>query len=266
MYHSVSQFPNEDKIPYDNVDPSLFENHLRLLKDKKYNVISLNELIVNIKDEKKIKPKTIVITLDDGFKNNFDYALPLLNRHHFSATFFIITGHIGESKPYKHLLMDETAIEYCKMYPESRLPMSEMEIRELSDQGMEIGSHSVTHRSLGNININEAQLEIVESKSCLEKITTKKIDLFTYPFGSRTYGDFNEETKNLLIQAGYKAACTTDIGKVTLDTDIYQLPRIPISGHDGYYSFLFKIAGAYDWVNKVKNLFQKYIKRIDIIK
>ncbi len=263
MYHSVSYFPQEGKIPYNNVDPLVFESHLKILKDHGHNVICLGELIENIMKDKTIKPKTIVITFDDGFKNNFDHAFPLLKKYNFFATFFIITGNIGESRPYKHLLMDETAIEFFRSFPESRLPMSEIEIKEMCDRGMEIGSHTVTHRSLGNIDVYEANSEIVESKSNLEKITSKAIDLFSYPFGSRTYGDFNEQTESLLVGAGYKAACTTDIGKVSLSTPIYQLPRIPVGYNDVYYDFLFKISGAYDWVNFFKNFFQKTFKRID---
>ena len=263
MYHNISDFPSERNIPYDNVSPWLFEKQMSMLIKERFNIISLSELINYIKNDILIPPKTIVITFDDGFKNNFTNAFPLLKKKGIKASFFLIVSAIGDKKPFKHLLWDENAIEYFKKNPESRMPIDWDEVNILKDWGMEIGSHGLTHKSIGSLSTEKAKIEISISKNILEKKLSKKVKVFSYPFGSGVYNDYNSHTSELLKEAGYEAACTTEIGSVNSGTNLYELPRIPVRETDNEFTLKQKIVGAYDWVNFFKIIFQKNVARID---
>jgi peptidoglycan/xylan/chitin deacetylase (PgdA/CDA1 family) len=262
-YHSISNFPLETKIPYDNLAPNLFSLQMQVLKDECYNVILLSELVGIIRQNQNIPKGTIVITFDDGYRNNFLNALPVLEKHNFKATFFVIAEQIGMTEPFKHLLWDQPAKDHFLAYPESRLPMDEHEICRISDCGHQIGSHGLTHRSIGNLPRGEARKEIIQSKEILEEMLKKKVFLFSYPFGARNYNDFNSQTSDILIACGFEAACTSDIGAVSEESFLYELPRIPVRETDSPFRFKQKIMGCYDWVDVPKNIFQKHLGRID---
>lgn len=265
MYHSISEFPTEFNVPYDNVSPSLFERQMKLLVEEDWNVITLGKFVDLINMKKKIFPKTVIITFDDGFKNNYLYAFPILNKYHLRATFFIVAEFVGDDKFYKHLLWDSASQEYCKKYPETRLPIDWKEVKELHNGAMEIASHGLTHRSIGNLNMTEAEREIVESKEIIEKNISSVVDLLAYPFGSKTYNDYNSSLYKILKKAGYKGACTTEIGFIRNTANLFELPRIPIRENDSELWFKQKLYGAYDWVGSYRRLFQKMANRIDKI-
>ena len=261
-YHNVSEFPSERQIPYDNVSPSLFERHMSILSEEGYNVVHMGKMI-KLLNSGNIPPKTIAITFDDGFKNNYLNAVPILLDKGFKATFFIIAGSIGDKVPFRHLLWDDRAKSYVSEHPESRLPMNAKELVELRTLGMEIGAHGLSHRSIGNLDSQSAWEEITNSKMVLEEHLKTPIHLFAYPFGARAYNDFNRATADMLKQAGFSGVCVSDIGSVGIDTDPYELPRIPIREKDNERLFRQKIAGAYDWVNFFKDAFQRKAARIE---
>lgn len=263
MYHSITDFPPERGIPYDNVPPWLFEHQMSILVKENYNMITMDSLVEIIKNGNEIPTRTIVLTFDDGFKNNFIYAFPILKRRGLKATFFFIADSIGKKEPFKHLLWDDASIKYCSEHPESRLPMDLDEIKELKSYGMEIGSHGLTHRSVGNLDPEQAKSEIFGSKKILEDAINDSVRFFSYPFGSKAYNDFNIFTLKVLEDAGYEAACTAEIGAIFGRDNVYELRRIPIREGDNDSLFRQKLVGAYDWVNMFKWMFQLHVDRTD---
>lgn len=262
-YHCVSQFPKEREIPYDNVPPELFADHMHILEKEHCQVVSLSDLVHMLEANQTIPPKTIVITFDDGYKNNYLNALPVLEKMGFKASFFIIAGGLGMQKPFKHLLWDEAARTHFRSNPETRLPMNALEVRGILEEGHEIGSHGLTHRSVGNLPYKEGMEEIIRSKEILEDVIGENISLFAYPFGAKSYNDFNQRTSSMLMESGFKAACTGEIGSITLGNGLYELARIPIRETDTPFRFKQKLYGAFDWINPFKRAFQKAIPRID---
>jgi len=262
-YHCVSEFPKEREIPYDNVPPHLFRAHMHLLKKEHFNIISLSELADVLEANKIIPPRTIIVTFDDGYKNNYLNAFQVLEEVGFKATFFVIAAGFGINEPFKHLLWDEAARNHYRKDPGSRIPMDAQELRKLREHGHEIGSHGMTHRSIGNLSHTEGMEEIVRSRETLEKAVGDPVTFFAYPFGARSYNDFNQRTSNMLRQAGYRAACTGEIGAVTHGTSRYELVRIPVRETDSPYRFRQKLCGAFEWINPFKRAFQKTVPRID---
>ena len=263
MYHCVSDFPCEKDIPYDNVPPELFKIHMGILASERYNVISLGVLAKAIETRQNIPPQTIAITFDDGYKNNYLNVFPILKDMGFCATFFPIVNAIGKQQPFEHLLWDAASRRHFQKHPESRLPLNWREVQEMAKYGMEIGSHGLTHKSIGYLEIDSARREIFESKEMLEDAISSRIRCFAYPFGSAIYNDYNAHTTNILRDAGYEGACTTEIGAVAKGDSVYELQRIPLRETDNSAAFKQKIVGAYDWVGVWKRMFQRNIKRVD---
>ena len=263
MYHSISHFPPERNIPYDNVPPRLFKAHMRILKQENFHIIRLSQLISLMHNNEPIPPKTIVVTFDDGYKNNVLNAFPILQQEGYNATFFLIAGAIGTHQPFRHTLWDAASRDYHRKDPDSRNPMNWDDARELAAGGNDIGSHGVTHRSLGRLTCEESSVEILQSKKMIENAANTHVRCFSYPFGSCVYGDFNASSEQLIATAGYKCACTTEIGPVTKNDNLYQLNRIPVREKDTWFFFKQKLMGTYDWVNMGKRFFQHRFPRID---
>ena len=133
----------------------------------------------------------------------------------------------------------------------------------MAQYGMEIASHGLTHRSIGYLEPEEARREIFESKKILENAISNEVKCFSYPFGSVVYNDYNARTADILKEAGYKGACTTEIGAVAKGDPVYELRRIPVRETDDLAAFKQKLFGAYDWVGVWKRIFQNRMKRVD---
>jgi len=132
-----------------------------------------------------------------------------LEKYKFKATFFIITGKV-EKPGY----------------------LSWSQIAELAKAGMEIGSHSVSHLDLSKLDTDKARVEIYNSKITLEEKLNLKITAFCYPSGA-----FDDETIQLVKNAGYQTAVTTVNSKEQTKENIYKLKRIRVAGSESIASF-----------------------------
>ena len=130
---------------------------------------------------------------------------------------------------------------------------------------MSIGSHSLSHRSLGRMDAQEADGEIRRSRQILEHKLGRRVDLFAYPFGSPAYGDFNEHIQGIVRKAGYLGACTTMVGTNRPGANPFALRRIPVDESDGPFRLRAKLVGAYDWVGWIKVRWQRLAAREDLV-
>lgn len=224
MYHSINPAQN----PYIRkliVSPESFQRQMRFLKDNHYNVISLEALADLIKQKKKIPPRTLAITFDDGFKDNYIYAFPVLKKYNLPAAVFLIVNEI--ERPYR-LNWDE--------------------IREMQDSGLiTFGSHCLGPEPLVNIKAGEnLKKEIFDSKKILEERLAKEVNAFSYPEGR-----FNNQIRQLVIGAGYKLAVATSPGKKFSHNDIFALKRVRISpSADNLVVFWVKSSGFYTFIQE----------------
>ena len=207
MYHSID---NSNSVI--SIDPLRFKAQMRFLKDYAFNVISLHEVISCIKNKCAFPDKSVVITFDDGFKNIFTEAFPLLQEHGFSATIFLIANYCGKSNNW------HGQSDYIKPQP----LLSWDEIREMGKYGIQFGSHTLNHPYLTRISIEEAEKEILLSKRTIEDHLQKKIDLFAYP-----YGDFDTHIKKIVSQT-FLGSCSTNLGFACTKSDLYALERIDV--------------------------------------
>jgi len=227
MYHSVDPAARQENRLA--VSAETFERQMRFLKEHRYNVIPLEELVDLIEQEQEIPARTVVITLDDGYKDNFTYAFPILEKYQIPATMFIIVNEIGRPQG------DRVSWE---------------EIKAMQDSGVVfIGSHAVGPEPLINIESDEElKYQIFASKSMLEERLGQEVPLFSYPEGF-----FDHKIKSLVIQAGYRGAAATNPGPDYPDRDVFALKRIRISENaENLFVFMVESSGYYTFMKEWK--------------
>lgn len=212
-YHSVAE--NNELF---TVSPAGFAAQMAYLKKQKFNIIKLVDLAQMLKDKKPIPPKTIILTFDDGYEDNYINVWPILKQYNFPATFFISTG----------LLRQELiAFRGSKL----RI-MGEKEIIELDQSGLiEIASHSHKHLKLANLSAEEVGRELENSRTTLEKFLNKKVLSMAYPSGR-----FNGIVENI-VKEYFFVICTVLKGRVKSNDKIYRLKRNSIDSEVNFLRF-----------------------------
>ena len=158
----------------------------------------------------------MVVTFDDGYRDNLRVAAPLLLKHGVPATFFIATGHVDSGRPFP---WDGEAGERNPV-------MTWDEVRELAGLGFDIGAHTVNHVNLGKVGVEEARVEIAGSKRRLEEMLGREVTLFAYPFGGSDC--IRPEVRPLVREAGLHCCCNGYGGKVGAGSDPFSLDRVPM--------------------------------------
>lgn len=215
-----------------SVTPENFEKQMHFLKYHGYKVITLNELVEGKKIHRKFAHNTVVITIDDGYENNFTYAYPVLRKYGFPATIFLITNFIG-------------------VHPEF---LNWDEVKEMSKNNISFGGHTKNHVYLPSVK-KEVVLrdEITGSKKAIEEHIGIPVDYFCYPLGG-----FTEEAKRIVKESGYKGAVATNRGFDLLNRkDMYELNRVSVrnSEPDSLFAqikFRAKLSGYYYLFKKGK--------------
>ncbi|MCB0212211.1 MAG: polysaccharide deacetylase family protein [Anaerolineae bacterium] len=208
MYHYLSTPPlGADAIRTDlSVPPDLFDTHLAYLREAGYESISFQQLAGALSQGAALPPKPIIITFDDGYRDSYENAFPILQKYGYTATFFIFTQPI-----------DTANVDF----------LSWDMVREMHQAGMEFGSHSHTHPDLRNRDVEFLLREIVTSKQLIEQNIGEKIRAFAYPSGQ-----YDEATIRVVKSAGFWAAVTTQWGGYQSYDERFTMPRVRIRGND----------------------------------
>lgn len=294
-YHRI--YPGKDNIFVKNIYPEEFGKQIKYLKGnfKIYSFEKLINLLSSNKMDNGTKENIAVITFDDGYKDNYVYAYPILKKYQVPATIFLVSGCIGKDelfwwdkigyiisnsqkssinipnfgdfslidnqkkfhciffllskfKKFSNQLKNKYIINLQKICGVTIPPglgektiLSWGEIREMKDNGISFGSHTLNHPNLANIDLNEAEKEIIHSKKMIKERLKTDITLFAYPHGSKS--DYNSEIIELIKNTGFKCACTSHqklVNKYDIE-DIYNLPRIQVSNN--FDRFKIEISG-----------------------
>lgn len=220
MYHHIDE---NSKISKLSVAPESFQRQMEFLYKHRYNVVALEKIVDLIKRRERIPPKTLAISFDDGYKDNYTYGFPVLKKYGFPATIFVVVNHIGKNG---NLSWDEAM--------------------EMSKCGISIGSHGMSHSWLPDMNEERLKNEIANSKKILESKLNKEVSLYSYPGGG-----FNDKVKEIVKEAGYKGACATNPGKRHPKYDPYALKRLRISKtSDNLFVFWIETSGYYTWIKE----------------
>ena len=207
-YHCVKDEGNPNLRPAKIAD---FEKQMQYLS-KVYNPISLDKMAQHIQDGTSLPSKAIAITFDDGYRDNYENAYPILRKYNIPATFFLTTGFIGTGQ------IPRWDKEYYT--DDKTLMLSWQQVREMSGNGITFGSHTLTHPFLTRISRKQAQKEIRLSKEIIEQKTGMPITTFSYPSGN-----FDSDIKQIVKEAGYSAAVSTIPGYNSTHDDVHALKR-----------------------------------------
>ena len=219
MYHSIS----DDKSNL-SVSVNDFERQIKYLHNSGFRTVQFNSI-----NEKVKKP--LIITFDDGYKDNLINALPILKKYNFTSICFVVSDHIGKSN-----IWDKNNSNY--VFKEL---LSENDINVWLDNGMFIGSHGKSHRSLVGLNADKIIDEIEISKTVLENMSGNKINCFSYPFGK-----INELSANLVNKSYHFAVSTMRSRFDTNKHKNYFIPRVHMSNNLNRLKLFFKIKTFYE--------------------
>jgi peptidoglycan/xylan/chitin deacetylase (PgdA/CDA1 family) len=287
-YHRVT--PSPDALLPDEPDARAFAALIDSIRST-FNVLPLGEAL-GLRTEGRLPARAVSITFDDGYSNNAEVALPILEQRGVRATFYVATGYLNGGRMWNDTVIEAvrraprldledfglgnhalagvaervTAIDRIlralkyREYDErlaiaaeiahraglaakSDLMMSDDQVRQLAEAGMEVGAHTVSHPILAGIDRTAAVREIEESKRRLEQIIGRSVSSFAYPNG-QPGKDYGREHVEIVRSAGYVSAVTTAWGCVTSEAQQYELPRIAPWGATRF-RYLLRIARSY---------------------
>ncbi|MCX5333977.1 polysaccharide deacetylase family protein [Streptomyces sp. NBC_00140] len=204
MYHSVGDCSDD---PYRiTVTPDRLDRQLNWLCRRGLRGVSMAALLAA-----PASTNLVGLTFDDGYADFLDHALPLLRKHDFGATLFVLPGRLGGDNAWDPL--------------GPRKPLLTADgLRRACEAGVEIGSHGLTHVDLTKTDDLRLKSEVIESRAALEELTGASVKGFCYP-----YGTLDERVVDAVREAGYAYACAIDPGPLT---GPYALPRLHIGQND----------------------------------
>ncbi|MGB9878232.1 MAG: polysaccharide deacetylase family protein, partial [bacterium] len=244
VYHHI--YPGLRNLPFLNVSPGDFEKQIKFLLTRNYKIISLSEMIEYFKEKGKPPSRAVVITFDDGFKNNYLYAYPILRKYNLPATIFLTTGFIKGGT--KCVSFSPTWKKIFQEFPQSALPLSWDEVRVMGKNGIDFGAHTISHPHLLKLSYDEAREEIIQSKKEIEEKIGKEVKYFSYP-----YGEYNERIIEFVKEVGFTCVLSTNCSPFSKKTSIWEIGRIDGAGVLNFPYFGALLSG---FVTDFKGLFR----------
>ncbi len=275
MYHSISDDPESGVSPYYRTctHPARFREQLALLHSAGYHGVTLTTGLawLNAKQAAVSVPplsgeragegsvekgqlstldprpssldlKPVVLTFDDGFRDFYTEAFPLLREFGCSATMYLPTGFIGDDRrPFSPRASSQTTT--------SRDCLTWNEVREMHVADIEFGDHTVNHPKLVELSWSAIESEVANSKSQIEQQLGAPVPAFAYPYAfPQADKNFTATFRQLLQRVGYASCVTTEVGRARFGDDQFQLARLPVNSNDDAALLEAKLNGAYDWL------------------
>ena len=212
MFHYIRSVSKaDDPLGYDlSIEPTLFAEYLDRLVEAGYKTITPAQFLTG-----KVPTNSIILSFDDGYLDFYQVAYPLLSQRKMTAVIFAISG-----------FLDDKDGRY----------LTRTQVKTLSDAGIEIGSHTVDHANLAEIDTKRIQDELLISRQVLEQITGKRVGAIAYPSGK-----YNDDTLRLADYVGYSFGVTTEPGIALPTSNKLELPRIRVRGGESAEDLLSSI-------------------------
>jgi peptidoglycan/xylan/chitin deacetylase (PgdA/CDA1 family) len=219
MYHRVDYVKPTTPAPTKalTVSPEGFRHQMAWLKRHGYHTITQRSLFNALMCGSHLPRKPIVITFDDGYKDVFRYASPVIERFGMHAISYLITKRISGDDPSF---------------------LTWKQVRRFETRGVEIGSHTVSHAALTSLSNAGAMDELVESRKKLERKLDHRVSWLAYP-----YGDYDGRIETLAKKAGYKLAVTTDWGSLQSASRPFALKRLRVLNTTGVSGLAAMLGG-----------------------
>lgn len=221
-YHRIG-IPRTRRYEKFTVPPWRFARQAGILQLLGYQFLSLDNVASWLKGEQKKAGRPVVLTFDDGYEDLYDHAFPVLRAQQITAVVFLVVerqidawNNWGDKGPLNLL--------------------SWPKVKEMSDAGIVFGSHTLTHPHLTRCNEKDLRAEVTDSKKIIEDRLGREVRHFCYP-----YSDYDERVEDMVREAGFATACTTQKGAVLAGTDPLRLPRLTVGKRMGLHRFLLRL-------------------------
>jgi peptidoglycan/xylan/chitin deacetylase (PgdA/CDA1 family) len=220
-----------------SIAPAKFAEYLSFLEEEGYVSLRASDLR---REWPAIlqRERLILLTFDDGYASQRDVGAPLLRRHGFTATFFVISSFLGPTRVHH------------RFDGKDRTFLGAEDLRQMEREGFEIGAHTHTHPLMGTLPEETVEEEFVLSKRLIEQELGHPLSSFAYPYGRRDA--FSQMTRAALQRAGYQTAFTVEGVRVVPGSDLLRLPRINVDRCDTIATLKRKLRGDYELVAKVQ--------------
>lgn len=229
VYHQIdAAAPKGAPFRSLSVSPSAFARQMKLLHLLGYQGLSMSALMPYLTGEKQ--GKVVGITFDDGYLNNLTHALPVLQRHGFSATCYAVSQRLGQTNVW----------DQAQGVVQTPL-MDADQLRQWVAGGQEVGAHTRHHVDLTKCDTPTCLEELTLGRTELEGVTGSAVIHFCYP-----YGQYTAEHVTMARQAGFETVTTTQRGRVARGADRCQLPRVPVLRSTTLPVFWLKVATRYE--------------------
>ncbi len=235
MYHSISDNLFGMSHPYFHINtlPEVFSAQMRWLRNSGFRTIGLPEVLTGLQTGADLS-KTVAITFDDGYRDFYTDALPVLKQCGFTATLFLATDRIRNTP--------------ARIEGADYLTWSD--VRELHAEGIYFGSHTVTHPDLRSLGPDQLEYELGRSKEIIEDSLGIAIESFSHTFGfPEEDQDYARYLADVLCNLGYDHGVSTILGRASRKSDRFFLPRLPVNSFDDHWLFRAKLQGGYDWLH-----------------
>lgn len=239
MYHRIADIPDDRN----SLSPAKFTKQLDYLSSRGFHTVSLQDVHDYYTIGKKLPPKPIVLTFDDGYEDNFSVALPLLTARNMTAAVFPISDWVGQPNDWENFGKPPA------------VTMNWEQLQNWLNAGMEIGSHTVSHPFLSQLPGDALHTELTQSKEVLLSRFSLPGDFLCYP-----YGDYSDQVITAAKEAQYKGALAIYDKAPLWNLDLYALPRIPVSSRQPLWEFAIKVS----WLHSILIFLRKaevFIKR-----
>jgi peptidoglycan/xylan/chitin deacetylase (PgdA/CDA1 family) len=234
MYHKVNDVPtNRMSMPV-----GLFAEQMDQLRELGYHVVDLDAVIAHYTERRPLPERAVLITFDDGYRDNLENAAPILHERGYPAVQFVPLGYVGDPLPLPH----EEPLAARGVLNRT---VDWGELGELESAGVRIESHGISHRPLADLEVDEATREIVISKLRLEERLGRPVRAFSYVKGSEAH--YKPVHLSLVRQAGYDVAFTSISGANGPATDPLQLHRYNVEPYSPR-TFELVLSGACDLI------------------
>jgi peptidoglycan/xylan/chitin deacetylase (PgdA/CDA1 family) len=234
MYHKVNGVDGNTVT----VPPGTFDEQMAQLGELGYTVVSLDDVIGHYVERRPLPERAVLITFDDGYLDNLEHAVPVLQRYGYPAVLFAPIGYLGAKRPLPH-------DEHLAARGIVNRTLDWNQLAELEAGGVRVESHGIGHRPLADLEVDEAAREITLSKLRLEEALGRPIRAFAYVKGSEAH--YRPVHLSLLRQAGYDVAFTSISGGNGSHSDPLQLHRYNVEPYPPR-TFELVLSGACDLI------------------
>lgn len=227
MYHRINDDALNSSSPLLRdltVPVADFEAQIRYLVEHEFTLLSAGDVEEAVRLRRPLPEKAVVVTMDDGYKDNFDYASPILRRFRAPATIFLVTSTVGS---VGHLTWDDVLL--------------------MKRERVSYGSHTVTHPDLTILPVARLDYELRESKREIEVRTVERVSSIAYPAGQ-----YNDLVRERARAAGYTAGWKKGGGPVGPDCDPLLMPRLRVHGRTTMSDFARKVHSGIELIRQAR--------------